>query len=70
MDKSKVDKVIFVGGSTRIPKFREIFSTFFDSKQIVYLDYAAVAVGATIQAAILNKECNRLGEVDGIQEAP
>jgi heat shock protein 1/8 len=72
MEKSKVDEVIFVGGSTRIPKFQEIFWGFFDPKQIsksVYLDNA-VAVGATIQAAILNKECNKLGKVYGIQEAP
>jgi heat shock protein 1/8 len=61
MEKSKVNEVILVGGSTRIPKVQKIFSTFFDSKQInksVNPD-EAVAIGATIQAAILNKESSQ-----------
>jgi L1 cell adhesion molecule like protein len=47
-----------VGGSTRIPKVQEILSDFFDKKQLnssVSPD-EAVAIGATIQAAILNNE--------------
>ena len=61
MNKSKVNEVILVGGSTRIPKVQKIFSTFFGSKQInksVNPD-EAVAIGATIQAAILNKESSQ-----------
>ena len=58
MDKTKVDEVILVGGSTRIPKIREILEGFFTKKQLnISLNPdEAVAIGATIQAAILNKE--------------
>jgi L1 cell adhesion molecule like protein len=66
MDKSKVDEVVLVGGSTRIPKVKEILSTFFDQKQLntsVNPD-EAVAVGATIEAAILNKvNSNKISEI-------
>ena len=58
MDKTKVDEVILVGGSTRIPKIKEILSGFFDIKQLntSLNPDEAVAIGATIQAAIINKE--------------
>ena len=45
-----------VGGSTRIPKVREIVKNYFDGKQLndsVNPD-EAVAYGATVQSAILN----------------
>jgi heat shock protein 1/8 len=48
--KSKVDEVLLVGGSTRIPKIKELLSDFFDKKQLnssVNPD-EAVAIGATI----------------------
>ncbi len=32
VDKSKVDEVILVGGSTRIPKVQKLLSDFFGSK--------------------------------------
>lgn len=33
MDKSKVDEIVLVGGSTRIPKIRELLKEFFDGKE-------------------------------------
>ena len=50
MDKTKVDEVILVGGSTRIPKIKEILAGFFDIKQLntSLNPDEAVAIGATI----------------------
>jgi len=53
--KSKVDEIILVGGSTRIPKVQELLEDFFDGKQTnksVNAD-EAVAFGAAVQGAIL-----------------
>ena len=55
MTKSQIDEVILVGGSTRIPKIREMVQEFFNGKQLNYglnLDEAIVH-GAAIQAAIM-----------------
>lgn len=55
MSKKDIDKVILVGGSTRIPKVQEILQNFFGGKELdksVNPD-EAVAYGATVQAAIL-----------------
>ena len=54
--KSKVDEVVLVGGSTRIPKIQEMLSEFFNGKELnksINPD-EAVAYGATVQAAILS----------------
>ena len=56
LDKSSIDEVILVGGSTRIPKVQEILQKFFNGKTLnrsVNPD-EAVAFGAAVQAAILN----------------
>ena len=34
IDKSKVNQVVLVGGSTRIPKVQELLSEFFDGKEL------------------------------------
>lgn len=34
LDKSKVDEVVLVGGSTRIPKIQKLLSDFFDGKKL------------------------------------
>lgn len=55
IDKSKVDEIVLVGGSTRIPKVQELLKEFFNGKELcksVNPD-EAVAYGAAIQAAIL-----------------
>lgn len=55
MDKSKVNEVVLVGGSTRIPKIQKMLSDFFNGKELcksINQD-EAVAYGAAVQAAIL-----------------
>merc|ERR1711923_640392 len=56
MDKSSIDEVVLVGGSTRIPKVQKLLSDFFNGKELnksINPD-EAVAYGAAVQAAILN----------------
>lgn len=55
ISKSKVDEIILVGGSTRIPKIQELISNYFNGKELcksINPD-EAVAFGASVQAAIL-----------------
>lgn len=55
MSKAEIHEVVMVGGSTRIPKIRELVSAFFNGKKLndsVHPD-EAVAYGAAIQAHIL-----------------
>merc|ERR1712166_701787 len=56
ISKSSVDKIVMVGGSTRIPKIQELLSKYFNNKELckdINPD-EAVAYGATVQAAILS----------------
>jgi len=58
LDKSEINEIILVGGSTRIPKVRNIITTLFDNKEInktVDVD-EAVTYGAAIQAFLLSGE--------------
>ncbi|RPA88220.1 heat shock protein 70 [Ascobolus immersus RN42] len=60
LDKSKVDEVVLVGGSTRIPKVQKLLSDFFDGKKLeksINPD-EAVAYGAAVQAGILSGHAN------------
>jgi len=34
MNKSQIDEIILVGGSTRIPKIQELIKVFFDGKEV------------------------------------
>lgn len=55
MSKMDIHEVVMVGGSTRIPKIRELVSSFFNGKKLndsVHPD-EAVAYGAAVQAHIL-----------------
>ncbi|KAI4456468.1 heat shock protein 70kda [Holotrichia oblita] len=54
IDKSDVNKVIMVGGSSRIPKLKNLLQQFFDGKEIhtsINPD-EAIAYGASIYAAV------------------
>ena len=53
--KSQIDKIVLVGGSTRIPKIQKMVQDFFDGKKLIKSinPDEAVAYGATIQAAML-----------------
>jgi len=56
ISKSEVNKIVLVGGSTRIPKIQELLSKYFNNKELckdINPD-EAVAYGATVQAAILS----------------
>jgi endoplasmic reticulum chaperone BiP len=56
MDKAKVNQIVLVGGSTRIPKVQSMLSDFFGGKALnkeINPD-EAVAYGAAVQGAILS----------------
>ncbi|KAF3923143.1 hypothetical protein ABW20_dc0107946 [Dactylellina cionopaga] len=56
ISKGKVDEVVLVGGSTRIPKIQKLLSDLFDGKKLeksINPD-EAVAHGAAVQAGILS----------------
>jgi heat shock protein 1/8 len=55
LDKSQIDEVVLVGGSTRIPKIQRLLEDFFDGKELnksINPD-EAVAYGAAIQVLII-----------------
>nr|NP_001029006.1 heat shock protein 70 [Ciona intestinalis]CAA72283.1 heat shock protein 70 [Ciona intestinalis] len=55
LDKTKIDEVVLVGGSTRIPRVQNLLSDFFNGKNLnksINPD-EAVAYGAAVQAAVL-----------------
>jgi len=56
IDKSAIDEVVLVGGSTRIPRVQKLLSDFFGGKELnksINPD-EAVAYGAAVQAAVLS----------------
>lgn len=56
MDKSAIDEIVLVGGSTRIPKVQEMLKAAFNGKELCQSinPDEAVAYGAAVQAAILS----------------
>ena len=56
IQKDKIDDIILIGGSTRIPKIQEIVKEFFNGKELdkTINPDEAVAYGAAVQAAIVN----------------
>eukprot|EP00960_Hanusia_phi_P049171 759407-Hanusia_phi.AAC.7 len=58
LEKSQIDQIVLVGGSTRIPKIQELLQEFFDGKELnkgINPD-EAVAYGAAVQGGILSGE--------------
>ncbi|KAL5057130.1 hypothetical protein RYX36_028734 [Vicia faba] len=56
MDKSRVDDIVLVGGSSRIPKVKQLLQDFFKGQELcksINPD-EAVAYGAAVQAALLS----------------
>ena len=56
IEKSQVDEIVLVGGSTRIPRIQKLLSEYFDGKKLeksINPD-EAVAYGAAVQAGILS----------------
>ena len=56
LEKTEIDEIILIGGSTRIPKVQQMLQDFFDGKKLNFSinPDESVAYGAAIQAAILN----------------
>ncbi|KAG7005935.1 hypothetical protein G7Y79_00017g043170 [Physcia stellaris] len=66
LDKGKVDEIVLVGGSTRIPKIQKLLSDFFDGKKLeksINPD-EAVAYGAAVQAGILSGKATSADTAD------
>ena len=58
LDKAKIDEIVLVGGSTRIPKIQKLLQDFFNGKELnksINPD-EAVAYGAAVQAGVLSGE--------------
>ncbi|XP_037124443.1 heat shock protein family A (Hsp70) member 8b [Syngnathus acus] len=56
LDKSSINEIVLVGGSTRIPRIQKLLQDFFNGKELnksINPD-EAVAYGAAVQAAILS----------------
>ena len=54
MDEDEIDEILLVGGSTRIPKVRQIIQEYFGKEPNVGIDpELAVVMGVAIQAGIL-----------------
>ena len=56
LEKNKVDEIVLVGGSTRIPRIQKLLSDYFDGKKLeknINPD-EAVAYGAAVQAGVLS----------------
>ncbi|XP_065871389.1 heat shock 70 kDa protein 4-like isoform X1 [Euphorbia lathyris] len=78
MDKSSVNDVVLVGGSTRIPKVQQLLQEFFNGKELCKSlnPDEAVAYGAAVHAAILSGNLQDLRLLDvtplplGIEAAP
>merc|ERR1712200_128763 len=67
LSKDDIDEIVLVGGSTRIPKVREIVEAYFNGKKAntgINPD-EAIAQGAAIQACILDPTCGN-DDVDGM----
>jgi heat shock protein 1/8 len=73
LDKSSIDEIVLVGGSTRIPKIQSLLSQFFNGKELsrsINPD-EAVAYGAAVQAAILDgSKGDRIDELLLLDVAP
>mmetsp|Transcript_7697 Transcript_7697/g.11585 ORF Transcript_7697/g.11585 Transcript_7697/m.11585 type:complete len:703 (-) Transcript_7697:44-2152(-) len=60
MQKSQIDEVILVGGSTRIPKVQKLLREYFDNKELNHSinPDEAVAYGAAVQGGILSGDAS------------
>jgi heat shock protein 5 len=66
LKKLEVDRIVLVGGSTRIPKIQELLSDYFGGKELsksINPD-EAVAFGAAVQGAILSGDAK--GKAEGV----
>merc|ERR1712129_35725 len=73
MDKTSINEIVLVGGSTRIPKIQNLLQDFFNGKELnksINPD-EAVAYGAAVQAAILTgDQSEAIGDLLLLDVAP
>ncbi|KAL7147003.1 hypothetical protein ABFS83_06G079400 [Erythranthe nasuta] len=65
IEKGSVDDIVLVGGSTRVPKIRQLLQDLFNGKELcdsINIDEAAVT-GAAVQAAILSGQGETLQDL-------
>lgn len=65
LSKDKIDEIVLVGGSTRIPKIQKLLSDYFNGKELcksINPD-ECVAYGAAVQAAILTGQHEKLNDL-------
>ncbi|CAG0889974.1 unnamed protein product [Darwinula stevensoni] len=70
MDKSSIDEIVLVGGSTRIPKIQTLLVELFNGKEVnkrINPD-EAVAYGAAVQAAVLRGDKSDALQTVTVQE--
>ena len=61
LDKSEIDKILLVGGSTRIPAVQDAVKSFLGKEPFKGINPdECVAIGASIQGGVLNKEVTGL----------
>ncbi|KAK1392193.1 hypothetical protein POM88_011249 [Heracleum sosnowskyi] len=58
LEKEQIDEIVLAGGSTRIPKFRQLLKEYLDGKEPKegVNPYEAVAYGAAVQGGIISAE--------------
>jgi heat shock protein 1/8 len=72
MSKDQIHEIVMVGGSSRIPKIRELLSSYFNGKKLndsVHPD-EAVAYGAAVQAHILTGGSEKVDSIILLDVAP
>jgi L1 cell adhesion molecule like protein len=72
ISKDQIHEIVMVGGSSRIPKIRELLSSYFNGKKLndsVHPD-EAVAYGAAVQAHILSGGSKKVEDIILLDVAP
>ncbi|KAL9164017.1 hypothetical protein ABFS82_06G078900, partial [Erythranthe guttata] len=72
IEKGSVDDIILVGGSTRVPKIRQLLQDMFNGKELcdsINIDEAAVT-GAAVQAAILSGQGETVQDLQLLDVTP
>jgi heat shock 70kDa protein 1/2/6/8 len=60
ISKDKIDEIVLVGGTTRIPKIQQMLKDYFNKEPCKNINPdEAVAYGAAVQAALLSGECDK-----------
>ncbi len=67
ISKDKIDEIVLVGGTTRIPKIQEMLKDFFNKEPCRNINPdEAVAYGAAVQAALLSGDCDNDEQINDL----